>query len=206
MESRFEVWFPTIWLQFTKYGIRSLSMDELCQHLGISKKTLYASIENKADLVQKVIDWHYHQEALRYLKILESGINAIDNLMDLSQAICKEIYQTNPVLLHDLQKYYPDIWASVVDRKRLFYQHLLELNLDQGLQQGLYRLDLDKKVTILLYVQSFEQFIGTGILPPLTPRCQDVFHVLFENHIRAITSADGLAYFETTKNSYPFNI
>ena len=40
---------------FLKYGLRSTSMDDICSHLKISKKTLYQYFSNKDDLVEQIM-------------------------------------------------------------------------------------------------------------------------------------------------------
>ena len=41
---------------FLRYGIRSVSMDEIANHLGMSKKTIYQFYADKDALVEDVID------------------------------------------------------------------------------------------------------------------------------------------------------
>ena len=41
---------------FMRYGIRSISMDEIATHLGISKKTIYQFFADKDALVASVVD------------------------------------------------------------------------------------------------------------------------------------------------------
>ena len=41
---------------FMRYGIRSVSMDEVANHLGMSKKTIYQYYADKDELVDAVID------------------------------------------------------------------------------------------------------------------------------------------------------
>ena len=43
---------------YLKFGIKSVTMDDVASEFGISKKTLYQYFEDKADLVQQVIDFY----------------------------------------------------------------------------------------------------------------------------------------------------
>ena len=40
---------------FNKYGIKSITMDDLSHEMGISKKTLYEYVKDKKDLVSKIV-------------------------------------------------------------------------------------------------------------------------------------------------------
>ena len=39
---------------FKKYGVKSVTMDDIASEFGISKKTLYQHFENKTDVVYNV--------------------------------------------------------------------------------------------------------------------------------------------------------
>ena len=41
---------------YRKYGIKSVTMDDVAHELGISKKTLYQYVKDKSDLVEKVVE------------------------------------------------------------------------------------------------------------------------------------------------------
>ncbi|MDP4588692.1 MAG: TetR/AcrR family transcriptional regulator, partial [Flavobacteriales bacterium] len=43
---------------FMQYGIKSVNMDDIARHLGISKKTLYKYVSDKKELVRKGMDLH----------------------------------------------------------------------------------------------------------------------------------------------------
>ena len=69
---------------FMQYGIKSISMDEVARNLGISKKTLYQHVDNKADLIQKVMMTHITAEKHAMCVIHEAANDAIDEMI-LSQ-------------------------------------------------------------------------------------------------------------------------
>ena len=50
---------------FLKHGIRSVSMDDLARHLGVSKKTIYQFYDKKEDLVHDIVQIHIEKEKKR---------------------------------------------------------------------------------------------------------------------------------------------
>lgn len=191
---------------FMRYGIRSISMDDLSGRLGISKKTMYLYVQNKTDLVSKVLDL-LHEEDIDILHSLRvKKPNAIDYLLEMSRQICQKISQINPVMVFDLRKYYPDVIEKVVENKRAFYQTLFIKNLEDGIVQGLYRNDLNKELTIRLYIHNLEQFFDNDLGSGKVFQSEELFQVMFENHIRSIANENGLLYFEKQKKSLNFNI
>jgi AcrR family transcriptional regulator len=49
---------------FKKYGIKSITMDDIARELGMSKKTLYQLVSEKNELVDIVLtsEFHYFKE------------------------------------------------------------------------------------------------------------------------------------------------
>ena len=70
---------------YLKFGIRSITMDDVAGEFGISKKTLYLYFKDKADLVSEVIDF-YIQDPMFSLNNVENG-NAIDRYFALRARI-----------------------------------------------------------------------------------------------------------------------
>ena len=51
---------------FMKYGIRSVSMDDIARHLAVSKKTLYQHFADKDELVTVMSQEHMKREIIEY--------------------------------------------------------------------------------------------------------------------------------------------
>ena len=73
---------------FMRVGIKSITMQDLSRELGISKKTLYQYVENKADLVLKIIFNHAQQEIEQVKKITAASKNAIDEMLQIGRFAC----------------------------------------------------------------------------------------------------------------------
>jgi len=124
---------------FLKYGIRSVSMDEIASQLGISKKTIYHSFADKNALVAGVIDIEidrtqrdcaYHRSACL------DAVHEIFLAMDMVQAMLSSI---NPNLLYDLEKYHPQAFNKFKEHHNQFLYHVLKNNLERGIEEKVYR-------------------------------------------------------------------
>jgi AcrR family transcriptional regulator len=135
---------------YLKFGIKSVTMDDVASEFGISKKTLYQYFEDKADLVQQVIDF--------YLKTLAFDLNnklngnAIDRYFTLRAHIIHLLKNMHSNIEFDLKKLYPRLYRKVykVKRERIF-SNTVE-NMNEGIKQGLYRLDIDPELVAKLQV------------------------------------------------------
>jgi len=181
---------------FKKNGIRSISMDDIAKDLGISKKTIYQYVENKTELVERVLNFMREKESLICINEDEKKMNAIDILLAVSRNVSKELKDMNPINAFELQKYYPTIWREFVIKKRDHVFEQVKQNFAQGISEGIYRTDLNIDLVARLYIQKLEDVHDQEFLESVNFGFEKVFQVMFDNHIRGIANAEGLAYYE----------
>lgn len=184
---------------FRKYGIRSISMDDIAKELGMSKKTLYQYVENKNDLIEKLLN-HLINSSEACITKDESDRNAIDILLQVSVKVSEEIKEMNPSIAFDLEKFYPALYRAFVQAKRDHVYRKIKENLEQGIGEGIYRTDLDAGLVSRLYVQKLIDLHDPEFLSSVDFSFEKVFQVMFDNHIRGIANPVGLAYYEEQIN------
>jgi AcrR family transcriptional regulator len=132
---------------FFSVGIRNTTMDDLARELGISKKTLYKQIDNKADLVRFCVKYDLDRTQQKIKSISSSCENAIEELLLIAAVINEDLQLYHPSLLHDLTKFYPESRILIEEHKDTFAQKNISDNLKKGIRQGLYRKDLNIELT-----------------------------------------------------------
>ena len=75
----------------------------------------------------------------------------------------------------------------------------MKLNLQQGITEGLYRRDVNIDVVVALYINYLVEIHNYDLCKTIDMSFDDLFKILFENHIRAISTTEGVAYFEYRK-------
>lgn len=186
---------------FMKYGIRSVSMDDISRELGMSKKTLYQHFLNKSDLVKQVLLFNQEDFERKITNILNENHNAVDDLLYISLIINSHMEEVNQAFTFDLQKYYPDLYREFLDKKRNFASHYLTNNILKGIRENLYRGDLNVELLAKLYVQKIEDLHDPQFYDREKISFGEVFQVMFENHIRGIANENGIKYFEDRKKT-----
>ncbi len=181
---------------FRKNGIRSVTMDDIAKELGMSKKTIYQHFANKTDLVEKVLNHMLSKESTVCISDEEKKMNAIDVLLAVSRNVSKQMKDLNPINAFELQKYYPTIFREFVIRKRDHVFEQVKQNFAQGISEGIYRNDLDIDLVARLYIQKLVDVHNPEFLESVNFGFEKVFQVMFDNHIRGIANAEGLAYYE----------
>jgi len=181
---------------YNKYGIRSITMDDVAKELGISKKTLYQFVTDKDDLVGKFID---NEISIRQEEICKcfSGIwNAIEELFEISIFMNKMIRDQNPATEYDLKKYYPQHYQKIAKiRRERMYSYIL-LNLQKGKMEGLYREEMDEMVIAKLYLSRAENIHLDELITVEEYTSMKLFIELLTYHVRGIATTKGISVLE----------
>lgn len=180
---------------YLKYGIKSVTMDDVARELGVSKKTLYEHFNDKEDLVKKFILYSIENIEMRFNDANSKKFNAIDTLIEISKMITSFLGEFNPSISYDLQKYYPSIWKTIIDYKRDRVFENVKENLLQGKQEGLYRNDIIPDIISKIYVSRIEasmdfDYKAAGNISPSI-----LYMELMKYHVFGIASAKGAEYF-----------
>jgi len=185
---------------FAEFGIRNLNMDDISRSLGISKKTLYHYVNSKEDLIEKLFYFDDFKMDALFAKIKAEDLNAIEVLIRVSLIVFEEMGKFDPKIKFELKKYYESIFNQFMIRKQNQIFCLISKNIEKGIAEGLYRGDLNIDLVSGLYVRNLVLMHNKDFYIVEKVTFIQVFEVMFENHIRAISNAEGLAYFEKRKS------
>lgn len=179
---------------FMRLGIRSVNMDDIAQHLRISKKTLYQYVKDKNELVLKAVRGMTDHHRACILGICAQDHNAIDESFEISRFVAAQVGQIHPSVHFDLQKYHPEAWELLQSTERADIYQCIADNLRKGIAEGLYREDLDIDVIARIYISRFDVTFDGELFPADRYRFEDVIWELFRYHIRGIASDKGVKY------------
>lgn len=140
-------------------GIRSVSIDDICRELGMSKKTFYVYFETKDALVDALLRRREQAQEDEYLKSVK-GKNVVDILVSAIQILKKpqDVRQIPPVL-YDLKKYYPQAFAEHLARVKARNKELFQSFFEAGAREKVFREDMDPKLTAILFAKLHELMI-----------------------------------------------
>lgn len=184
---------------FYKFGIRNVNMDDISHHLKISKKTLYQSFKNKEDLIEKIFLYDSFKWSNKISAIDPSKMNAIDIIIHVSSMVYEELSRLDPKLKFEMMKYYEPLFSKYSLQKQEHIYNHIKKNLVKGKAEGLYREDVDNELTATLYLKNLIEMHSIDYCFSNELSFDKIFEVMFENHIRAISTPAGLAYFEKQK-------
>ena len=185
---------------YFKFGIRSVTMDDVASEFGISKKTLYQYFKDKADLVSQVVDF-YIKNPMFELNVEANG-NAIDRYFALRTHISKILKYFNNNIEFDLKKQYPLLHKKVHEQKREKIFNSTVVSVRDGISSGLFREGLEVEliaklqVGLLLFTLNPENEIFTDSELATI----ELFDKVMDYHMHAICTEKGIKYYTKQLN------
>jgi len=151
---------------FCRRGIKSVSMDDIALQLAMSKKTLYKWFENKDELVQAVINLQLEANECGCDEMSKTATNAVDELLRIMIMNKKFFSELHPSLFFDLQKYHSGAWKLFNEHKNKFILTKVKHNIQRGMEEGLFRPDLDIEIMSRLRLAQIELVFNPDVFPP----------------------------------------
>ncbi len=150
---------------FLTAGIKSVTMDDIARHLGMSKKTIYQFFKDKNELVIALVKKKLQDDEAQMSQIISRSGNVIEEMINMMKCSEDIFSRINPIVVHDMQKYHPDAWKQFQNFKADVLIHTLEELLTKGINQGYIRPDIDVKILARMRVSQVEMGFNASIFP-----------------------------------------
>ena len=194
---KWELMLEQIKVLFFEYGIKNLNMDDISHKLGISKKTLYRFVKSKEDLLTRLFEYDQKKWVESMNLLGAESDNAIETLFKVSLMVYEEMKRFNPMILFELRKYYESLYNEFNTQRLAIISRSMTLNLKRGIIEQLYRQDLNNEAAVAIYMSYLVEIHNNAeVCKIANVTFDDLFRVMFENHIRAISTPLGVAFFE----------
>lgn len=177
---------------FMRNGIKAISMDDVSNHVGISKKTLYQYFKDKEELVFKVMEHHMSSENCCMLELTANTNNPIEEMLGISNYVLELLGKINPGTIHDMRKYYRELWEKFTSERNQMISSQIQDNIRRGINEGLYRDDADPEIISLLYITKVTAIINQDLFPPSHFDRKVIFKQHMVYHLNGIASPKGL--------------
>jgi AcrR family transcriptional regulator len=184
---------------FFRYGVKSVTMDDISRELGISKKTLYLHFADKDELVYQMFSCEMENDECQWNDLQVAYPNVIERLLKENELMRDSFKDMNPSLLHDIKRFHPRTWASFEQHKKGFLLEQAKLTLQEGIKEEYFRADIQIDILAVLRIEQ----IVLGFSPHLFPANTSILDIqlIFMDHfIRGILTKKGLEIYEHFKN------
>lgn len=181
---------------FLKFGFKSVTMDEIADQLGISKKTIYTHFKNKTVLVEATTLSFFDMIAHGIDGICEIKQNPIEELFAIKNYTHENLKDESCSSHYQLQKYYPTIFHTLRIRQLELMKTCVKDNLERGIALGLFRSDLDTDFISRIYFTGSVGIKDEEIFSTDEFTHEYLSSTYLEYHIRAIATEKGIQTLE----------
>jgi AcrR family transcriptional regulator len=175
-----------------RYGIKSVSMDDLARELAVSKKTLYAHFGDKRKMIQMLVAEQVNLDKTCCEVKRTEAKNAIDEMFQVTSFVTERLKTANVSFFYDLRTSYPKAFKTMEDYKWGYIQQTIIDNLNRGKVEGIYRDDMDSNVIAKIYLISVDMIFGGQVFLDAQKTPYELFIEIFHLHMRGIVNDQGL--------------
>lgn len=176
---------------FLNLGFKSVTMDDIANEMGISKKTIYQHFDNKIKLVEATTDYVFHFVCTGIDCIRAENKNPIAELFQINTFIKQLLKNEKASPQHQLQKYYPRIYKKLKANQFSIMHDCVIENLKTGVKLGLYRESIKPEIIGRFYFLGATGIKDQDLFPPDSFSPNDVVDLFLEYHLRGIVSKKG---------------
>ncbi len=177
---------------FLTYGFKSITMDDIANSLGMSKKTIYQYYDNKHKLIEAATLHLFHQISNGINHICEVNENPIEEIYDIKNLVMTHLKGEKSSPQYQLQKYYPKIYKTLKNKQFDLMQNCVVNNLNKGIEMGLYRESLDVHFIARLYFSNMICLKDNDLFPLELFSINNSMNNYIEYHLRGICTEKGL--------------
>lgn len=177
---------------FLRYGIRSVTMDDISKEMGISKKTLYQYVDNKADLIRRILYQTLQEEKAAQEKISQAAQDAIEEMIGIVKHVTRMLSMVPPSTLYDMQKYYRESWELMQAHNTDHVCDTILDNIHRGREEGVYRTDFNPQFVARLFVGKIPLIADEELFPSKEYAREQLFVEFINYHLHGIASERGL--------------
>ena len=176
---------------FMRYGVRSVSMDDIAAQLGMSKKTLYQYYTDKEELVNVTLSAlleNNRKQCLADRQIAENAVHEVFQAFDMMQEMFTNM---NPSIVFDLEKYHPAVYKKIQHHKQVFLYQVIKQNLERGMKEELYRPEINVDILTRFRIESMMLAFNTEIFPNNRTHLVSIQEEILEHFLYGLSTLKG---------------
>lgn len=186
---------------FLNLGFKSVTMDDLANEMGISKKTIYTHFNNKTQLVDESIMHLFWGISAGIDQICSTAKNPIEELYEIKKFVMVYLKNEKSSPQHQLQKYYPQTYDKIRSKQMEMMEACTIENIKRGIDMGIYRENLNIDFVSRIYFSSVISLKDTKLFPPEIFAPAELQDDFLEYHIRGIVTPKGRTILNSIINS-----
>lgn len=177
---------------FLNLGFKSVTMDDIANEMGISKKTIYVHFPNKTKLVETVTFTLFETICNGIDGICSTSNNPIEELYAIKMFVMQHLNNEKTSPQYQLKKYYPQIYDILKSKQFDKMQDSVSESLQQGVNTGVFRNTIDVDFISRMYFNGMTGIKDNSIFPQEKFNMDYLMESYLEYHLRAIVTEKGM--------------
>lgn len=170
--------------KFMAAGFSKVSVDELVQDLGMSKKTFYKHFDSKQELIGQVLNRLVLTVRSGIAQILDTDRDFIDKLHMMLEFLGKMLSRLSRPVQEDLRRNFPELWERIENVRRDTILRNFSRLFSQGVQQGAFREDVNQEILLLTFLSAVQGVINPVVLTQASfsadQALQTIMNIMYE--------------------------
>lgn len=186
---------------FLKFGVKSVTMDDISKEAGISKKTIYSMVTNKAQLIEFVLERYMATEKEEMMQIQAEATDALDEMIKITEHVIFFLRNFKPSFTYDLKKYYTATWEKIEKIHFTFIRETIHANIQRGKKEGIYRKVVKEEIISQLYLQLSYSLVNDDLFPIKSFTKVELYKNFIDYHLHGILTETGLKNYKDYKSN-----
>ena len=178
------------------HGVEHINLKSICSKLKISIVDLQFYFPNDDILISKLLEFERQAFSNIFDTYNFNGENAIDIMMTVSKELAAKYEYITPSYSSEIEEIFPKIYADHLKKRQVFIFDKIQINLQKGIKQKMYRSDLSIELISRLYLSRLADMHNYEFFPPEKFSFETLFEVMFDTLIRSIATEEGLKYYK----------
>lgn len=176
---------------FWKYGVRSITMDDIARRLAISKKTIYQHFTDKEDILVQVTLFRLSRDKALMDCANVAAETPIHEMLAMLDEMRKNVDKMNPTLMMDIKRYFPKAWNLYLKFKEDFIMKAMTDNIRRGINDGYFRADVNPEILARMRVEQVEMAFEMTVFSDKAYDMMDIQQELTHHFVRGLLTEKG---------------
>jgi AcrR family transcriptional regulator len=178
--------------EFFQLGIRNVTMDEIANELGISKRTIYETFKDKTELLITCLESYSEELKQKKEEIISNSSNVLESIFTFLKNGISTMNAINPVFINDLKKFYPEVWQNIYLNNEIKNLNLTHKLLRKGVNEGIFLKELNLDIISKLIMEQVKVLADENAFPRDKYSVSEVFQSMVISFTRGISTQKGL--------------
>jgi TetR/AcrR family transcriptional regulator, cholesterol catabolism regulator len=177
---------------FRSYGIKTVTMDSLANHLGMSKRTIYEVFSDKDELLIGVMKRMAERQRELVKKVLDESENAIVAIFTLLKFNRDHLQSMSPAFQADMKRFHHEALMKKAENYEIPDHKNNQQVFERGIKEKLFRKDINPDLVNRCFDFMGRSVMNNDLYPFDQYSRHEVIANVLINYLRGISTAQGL--------------